>query len=543
MATLPRGYTPLPGSERTPLARARLIGAADPNESILVTVRVRPRNATSGLAATLKAAAAARPSERRYLTREELVAAHGADPADLGKIEDFAHGHGLTVADVDAAERSVKLIGTVAAFSSAFGIDLSRYDYSGGSYRGRTGPIHVPEDLAPLIEGIFGLDDRPQARAHFRRSAPVGAVRPRTGGGSSYTPPQLAKLYSFPTGVTGRGQCIGIIELGGGYRTADIKTYFTGLGIKPLPKVKSKSVDGGHNQPTTADSADGEVMLDIEVAAGVAPGADIVVYFAPNTDAGFLDAVRAAIHDSRNKPSVISISWGAAERFWTTQAMRDMDQAFQEAAALGVTVCCAAGDDGSSDLRGGSDGLLHVDFPASSPYALACGGTRVDANGTIAKEVVWNQGQNGGATGGGISDVFDLPSWQKTAKVPASANPGGRVGRGVPDVSGDADPQTGYQVLVDGQELVIGGTSAVAPLWAGLIALMNEGLGHSAGYLNPVIYGLPVKAKAFRDITSGNNDTTNAGGAYPARRGWDACTGLGSPVGKKLLTALGQASA
>jgi kumamolisin len=113
----------------------------------------------------------------------------------------------------------------------------------------------------------------------------------------------------------------------------------------------------------------------------------------------------------------------------------------------------------------------------------------------------------------------------------------------VPDVSGDADPQTGYQVLVDGQELVIGGTSAVAPLWAGLIALMNEGLGHSAGYLNPVIYGLPVKAKAFRDITSGNNDTTNAGGAYPARRGWDACTGLGSPVGKKLLTALGQASA
>jgi kumamolisin len=539
MAAPPRGYTSLPGSERTPLARARLIGAADPNESVLVTVRVRPRTATAGLAATLKAAAGARTADRRYLSREEFAAAHGADPADLSKVEDFAHAHGLTVAEVNAAERSVKLLGTVSAFGAAFGVDLARYDYSGGSYRGRTGPVHVPEDLAPLIEGVFGLDDRPQARAHFRRSAPVGAVRPRTGGGTSYTPPQLARLYSFPTGVTGRGQCIAIIELGGGYRAADLKTYFSGLGIKPLPKVKSKSVDGGHNRPTGPDSADGEVMLDIEVAGGVAPGAEIVVYFAPNTDAGFLDAVRAAIHDSRNNPSVISISWGAAERYWTVQAMRDMDQAFQEAAALGVTVCCAAGDDGSSDLRGGSDGLLHVDFPASSTYALACGGTRLDAaNGTIAKEVVWNEGQSGGATGGGISDVFDLPSWQKTAKVPASANPGGRVGRGVPDVAGDADPQTGYQILVDGQELVIGGTSAVAPLWAGLIALINEGLGHRAGYLNPVLYGLPATARAFRDITVGNNDTTNNGGAYPARRGWDACTGLGSPVGKKLLTAL-----
>lgn len=541
MATPPRGYTPLPGSERTPLARARLTGAADPNESLLVTVRVRPRNTTAGLAAALKTAADPRPGDRRYMTREEFTAAHGADPADLGKIEEFAQAHGLTVAESNAAERSVKLLGTVAAFSAAFGVDLSRYEYSGGSYRGRTGPIHVPEDLAPIIEGVFGLDDRPQARAHFRRSAPVGVVRPRTGGGTSYTPPQLAKLYSFPTAVTGRGQCIAIIELGGGYRAADLKTYFTGLGIKPLPKVRSKSVDGGHNRPTSPDSADGEVMLDVEVAGGVAPGAEIVVYFAPNTDAGFLDAVRAAIHDQRHQPSVISISWGAAERFWTTQAMRDMDQAFQEAAALGVTVCCAAGDDGSSDLRGGSDGSLHVDFPASSPYALACGGTRLDANGTIAKEVVWNEGQSGGATGGGISDVFDLPSWQKAAKVPASANPGGRIGRGVPDVAGDADPQTGYQVLVDGEELVIGGTSAVAPLWAGLVALMNEGLGHRAGYLNPVLYGLPTTARAFRDIAVGNNDTTGNGGAYPARRGWDACTGLGSPVGKKLLAALGHA--
>ena len=541
MATLPRGYTPLPGSERAPLARARVKGTSDPNESILVTVRVRARNAATGFASALKAAGDPRPGQRRYVTREEFAAAHGADRADLAKIEDFAQAHGLTISEINAAERTVKLLGTVAAFSAAFGVTLSRYDYSGGSYRGRTGPIHVPENLARVVEGVFGLDDRPQARAHFRRRDPVGTIAPRTGGGTSYTPLQLAKLYNFPTGVTGRGQCIGIIELGGGYRAADLKAYFTALGIKPVPKVKSKSVDGGHNHPTSADSADGEVMLDIEVAGGVAAGAEIVVYFAPNTDAGFLNAVHTAIHDSRNQPSVISISWGAAERYWTAQAMHDMDQAFQEAAALGVTVCCAAGDDGSSDLRGGSDGSLHVDFPSSSPYALACGGTRVDSsNGSIAKEVVWNDGQSGGATGGGVSDTFDLPSYQKSAKVPPSANPGAHVGRGVPDVAGDADPQTGYQVLVDGQNMVIGGTSAVAPLWAGLIALMNEGLAQHVGYLNPVIYGLPASARAFRDITSGSNDITNGGG-YQAKPGWDACTGLGSPVGKRLVAALSHA--
>jgi len=192
-------------------------------------------------------------------------------------------------------------------------------------------------------------------------------------------------------------------------------------------------------------------------------------------------------------------------------------------------------------LRQGGAGLRQREIRSRRPSHINHGPQRVSTWSIRAprrREVVWNEGQSGGATGGGISDVFDLPSWQKAAKVPASANPGGRIGRGVPDVAGDADPQTGYQVLVDGQEMVIGGTSAVAPLWAGLVALMNEGLGHRAGYLNPVLYGLPTTTRAFRDIAVGNNDTTGNGGAYPARRGWDACTGLGSPVGKKLLAAL-----
>ena len=356
----------------------------------------------------------------------------------------------------------------------------------------------------------------------------------------SYTPPQLAAAYDFPTNGTGVGQCVAIIELGGGYKPADLKAYFTRLGIKP-PVVKSVAVDGARNHPVgDTASADGEVLLDIEVVGAIAPGATIVVYFAPNTDAGFLNAVSSAIHDSANRPSVVSISWGGPESSWTAQAMRAMDGVFQDAAVLGVTVCCAAGDDGSSDQRGltAENGVLHVDFPASSPFALACGGTRLEATGTPRLETVWNQGRSGGATGGGVSDVFALPAWQRTAGIPPSGNPGHHVGRGVPDVAGNADPATGYLIQVDGQQMVIGGTSAVSPLYAALITLCNEQLGHRAGYLNPLLYGLPQSAAAFQDIRAGDNDISARHGAYAAKEGWDACTGLGSVQGTRLLAAL-----
>jgi len=209
-----------------------------------------------------------------------------------------------------------------------------------------------------------------------------------------------------------------------------------------------------------------------------------------------------------------------------------MDEAFQSAAAMGVTVCVAAGDDGSTD--GVTDGLNHVDFPASSPNVLACGGTELVASGnTITNETVWNEtANNEGATGGGVSDVFPLPSYQSGAGVPPSANPGQHVGRGVPDVAGDADPSTGYVTRVDGQPDVIGGTSAVAPLWAGLIALINESIGKPAGFLNPLLYQDASAGGIFNDITSGNND------AYSAGPGWDACTGLGSPVGSQIAAVL-----
>jgi kumamolisin len=342
----------------------------------------------------------------------------------------------------------------------------------------------------------------------------------------SFDAPQLATIYSFPTGVNGAGQTIAILELGGGYTAADLDAYFSRLGLA-TPQVTAVSVDGGQNQP--GGPADGEVELDIEVAGSIAPGAHIAVYFAPNTDRGFLDALSKAVHDTVRNPSVISISWGGAEASWSQQAMSALDSVMQDAAALAVTVCCASGDAGSSDSV--TDGLAHCDFPASSPHALACGGTKLEATGgSLVSETVWNEPTDG-ATGGGISDVFALPAYQTNAGVPPSANPSGRVGRGVPDVAGDADPATGYNVTVDGRPMVIGGTSAVAPLWAGLIALCNQALGRSAGFIHPMIYR-PAAHSGFHDITSGNN------GAYTARSGWDACTGWGSPVGTALLEAL-----
>src|SRR5262249_55942719 len=299
----------------------------------------------------------------------------------------------------------------------------------------RTGPVHVPDQLADIVEGVFGLDDRPQAKPHLRVRGEHGNVQWH-GTASAFTPPQLATLYDFPARATGSGQCIGIIELGGGYRPTDLARYFTDLNISPAPQAVAVSVDHGKNHPTgNANGPDGEVMLDIEVAGAVAPGARVAVYFAPNTDRGFLDAVTTAVHDKRNSPSVISISWGGPESAWTPQAMQAFDQAFQAAAALGVTICCAAGDDGASD--GVTDGQQHVDFPASSPFALACGGTRVTASGSsLASEVVWNDGPSGGATGGGVSRIFAQPSWQSGAAVPPP--PPSRGGRRVPDVAADA---------------------------------------------------------------------------------------------------------
>jgi kumamolisin len=521
----------LKGSARSVLPGAQNVGPADPNQEIGVTVFLR-RGSEAGQfpsAEQLEAQGAQLPRERKYLSREEFARLHGASTADLERVRAFAAQFGLKILSEDRASRTVKLSGTVEAFNQAFDIDLCRYQHASGAYRGRTGTLFIPADLEAIVQGVFGLDDRPQAKPHFRLRGKGPNVRPRAAAAVSYSPIQVAQAYSFPTGTTGTGQCIGLIELGGGYNASDLSSFFSNLGIT-APKVTAVSVDGATNSPTgDASGPDGEVELDIEVAGAIAPGAQIAAYFAPNTDQGFIDAVTSAVHDAKLKPSIISISWGGPENTWSAQSRNALNAAFQDASTMGVTVLAASGDNGSSD--GSTNGSAVVDFPAASPYVVGCGGTKLKISGSaISSEQAWNElSSNEGATGGGVSEAFALPAFQQSASVPKAPN--GFVGRGVPDVAGDADPESGYNVVVDGQQTVIGGTSAVAPMWAGLLAIINQALGTNAGYINPLLYSDKVES-SFHDVTSGSN------GSYSAGPGWDACTGLGSPDGTALLTAL-----
>ena len=520
---------PLSGSEREPLPGATAVGKADPDERLEVTVLLRRGNSNRFQDQVRKLVN--RDVTGARLSREEFEKQFGADNEDIAAVRKFATAHGLSVVQEHSGRRTVILSGTVAQFDAAFEVDLQQFEHPGGSYRGRVGSVHLPDELRECVEAVLGLDNRPAATPHFRARPVRGNVNWNTKANAptSFTPLQIASLYNFPLG-TGKGECVGIVELGGGERKADLTAYFKSLGIKSSPKVTAVSVDHGKNAPTgDANGPDGEVMLDIEVVGAIVPEATIAVYFAPNTDAGFLDAITTAVHDKKHKPSVISISWGGPESTWTQQSLAAFASDFQAAAVMGITVCVASGDSGSSDgVKGSGD---HVDFPASSPHALACGGTSVHASeNTITSESVWNDGAQGGASGGGASSVFALPAWQDGLEVRRTA--GGTTPltmRGVPDVCGDADPETGYQVRIDGTDTVIGGTSAVAPLWAGLIARINAANGSPAGFVNAKLYGTPT---ALRDITQGNN------GDFAAGPGWDACTGLGSPNGAKIATLL-----
>ena len=506
----------LPFTDRKLPAAARVVGAMPPDEEVRVSVIVK-RKQPLDLA----------DLQGRQLSRTEFASKYGASAEAFDQLRSFASQHGLTVDEGASSleRRTLVLTGTAEQMQQAFGVQLQQVEHDGWHYRIHQQPATMPQDCASMVDAVLGLDTRPQAKSHLRK---LKDLRPAAAVAQSHLPRQVAEIYSFPTDVDGSGETIGILELGGGFTTTDIQQYFQNQNITP-PQVVAVSVDGGTNSPTNPSGADSEVMLDIEVAASVAPAAKIAVYFTPNTDQGFIDALTTAIHDTTHHPSVISISWGGPESNWTQQAMTALDDACQSAAVLGVSITVACGDSGSTD--GVSDGTNHVDFPASSPHVLACGGTKITVSGTkLTHEVVWNdEAQNGGATGGGVSTVFALPTWQQNANVSGATNGGN--GRGVPDVAGDAAPETGYSIEVDGQTEVVGGTSAVAPLWAGLIALLNQKLGKPVGFLNPQIYPL-LGSVAFRDITRGTN------GTYKAGVGWDACTGLGSPVGTSLQAKL-----
>jgi len=537
-------FVPLPGSKRQPLAGSRPAGPVDKSETVSITVRVRSAGDPSELAKRVETESRKPLAERQYLSRQELATQFGAKSSDLDQVEQYAAQHNLRVVSRSAARRSIALRGALGDVLRAFPADVQLYHHSVGTYRGRTGEILIPAELQGVITGIFGFDTRPKKRITHRKRV---SAMDGPGGENGESPAFFAKRYNFPQAsgnvtLDGTGQGIAIIELGGGFQVSDLQTYFSEIG-SPLPTVSSVSVDGADNQP--GQDADGEVMLDIEVAGTVAPKANLVVYFAPNQgDKGFLDAISTAIHDTERKIDVISISWGSPEpdlsEAGATQELQAYSELFTAAAAAGVSVCVASGDHGTATSAAQDwDGKIHVSHPASDPLVLACGGTQIDNNNN---DVVWNDGTpfdtsvaggGGWASVGGISKCFPVPSYQAGIQLPAAVD-GGPVGRGVPDIAMSA---TDYFVRVDSGEGASGGTSAVAPLMAGLIALLNQAKGKDVGFLNPFLYA-NANAGAVHDVTVGTNAITNTTQGYDAGPGWDACTGLGTPDGVGILNLL-----
>ncbi|RQY49127.1 peptidase S53 propeptide [Burkholderia stagnalis] len=530
-------YVTLPGSQKNLLPDSRPAGPVDPSTIASVTVRIRSAGVPDDLVQKAYELATTRLESRNYLTHEELANQYGATKEDLDKIEDFAQQHDLTVVHRSAAERTIVLNGKLGDLLGAFHADVQMYHHAAGTYRGRRGEISLPQELSDIVTGVFGLDTRPKHRAPYRQKSPTQSG-PGNGNGVAAT--EFAKRYNFPQQFDGTGQTIAIIELGGGFRRSDLKAFFNEIGV-PMPQVSSVSVDHAGNHPSTPGSADGEVMLDIEVAGAVAPKAKYVVYFAPNIgDQGFLDAISAAIHDTERKPDVISISWGGPEVSTDRQGLDAYHELFAAAASLGITVCAASGDHGTADLDAQHwDSKIHVDHPSSDDLVLGCGGTQI----TDGKDVVWNdktpfdvnvRGGGGWASGGGVSAAFPVPSYQTKAQIKPVSIDTGNTGRGVPDIAMNA---TNYFTRVDTAELPSGGTSAVAPLTAALIAQLNQGTGKNVGFLNPFLY--ENASSIFNDVTLGTNAIKNTVKGYEAVPGWDACTGLGTPDGTAILNRLG----
>jgi kumamolisin len=567
---------PIHGSQRPATPQAKLVGKSDDSQRIKVSIYVRtnPHPPADSLRA-VEGMNAELPGQRKYLGDDDFNAIYGADPADLDKVVAWVTKHKLTVVDRSVPMRRLQVEGTIGDVSAALGVELKEYEHPKlGHYRGREGEIYVPEDLSDIVTGVFGLDTRPLGHSRLRRgpmapvewetvmSRPTGPAKSRAAATAAvatnpfpgtFFPPQVAQLYNYPGTLNGSGENIAIFAFNGGssgdprggYKLSALQTYFEKVLGGTTPSITDVVVQGpgndpGPDTPTSGNQGDstGEVMLDMCVVGSVAPGAKIFMYFTEFTNQGWVDALHQAIAGN-NQISVISISYGNPEKdpnsAWTQMGVRVVNQAMQAAMAKGITICVASGDDGSSD---GATRGSEVDFPASSPFVLGVGGTKLVASNSstphITSEIVWNELlHDEGAGGGGVSAVFTKPSYQNGVNVPPSANPPHRIGRGVPDVCALADPVTGVVIMnVDGKHLeAIGGTSAAAPLWASLIGRLNQGLNARCGFLNQVLY-TKFPTGVLRDITVGNN------GSYSAGPGWDACTGLGSPDGQKLLKAL-----
>lgn len=537
---------PLPGSEAPQLAAQRVERAVPQEGTARVTVVLRPSD-EARVAAEVAARCGRLPSDRPRASG--LGAGLAAPPEALAAVEGFARTSGLEVVTASAARRHVVLAGSWRALTRAFAVDCAWHRHGEREFLAHDGPVHVSRTLLPHVVAVLGFDRRPVARP--------GAC----GGHASerhLVPPEVAELYDFPRGLDGRGERLGIVLLGGGFQRADLAAFFAGIGGRP-PAIRVIGVDGARNAPADpaairaaleaagiggrpvaplpqeAPAASGgdvhwtlEATLDVEIAGSLVPGAELLVVFAPPTIQGKVHAISRLLA-ARPRPAVLSASWGGFESDYRDQDVRAMEALFLEAAARDVTLCFASGDSGDGTAAFGGPGKAPaVFYPASSPWVLACGGTTLAASGR--RETVWAESLAGHrlGSGGGISRRFARPDWQ--------AGLGGEAGgRRLPDVAAKADIHGGYRIVVGGEQAGMGGTSAAAPLWASLLVRVNQALRRAGcscvGYVTPILYRSEV-ASAQRDIVAGDN------GTYRAARGWDCCTGWGSPRGRELLRAL-----
>ena len=550
----------LKGSELKPAPGTRSRGRVDPTEAVRITLCLRrrpdqpsPPDHTHWMATP--------PLNRKFLSTEEFAAKHGASHADLAAVTRFARDNGLEVVETSVPGRTVVLSGSVGKFSHIFGMTLKHYESDFGAYRGHEGPIRVPNAIADAVTAVFGLDNRRMGARHNSGADPSGAAETN--------PINVAQLYNFPTPADASGQVIGVIEFSGtvppaaGWTQSDIdNTLLTQFGLPksttPIDVPVTGSNSGGVNPDT-----DGEVTLDICVAAAVAPGSTIRVYWgtdqtSPSDWVAVLNAILS--EPAATLPQAVTNSWVLifGDDFLSASQADEVSKKFQDLATIGVTMFSASGDDGAR--AGGRDGKQHVQYPGSDPWLTSCGGTTISTTPSYV-EWVWNdfnpnfpvQPQ---ATGGGVSAVFtgSLPPWQEGVNVPVSMRDGTTIGRGVPDVAGNASVVSGYPIIVDSKLQRLCGTSAAAPLYAELMALITKRLGGRVGFLNPTLY-------AFRDTVCRDvNDLLFAGSpqdngvpawtnpntetlypavtGYPSGPGWDACTGLGVIDGGALLAAL-----
>jgi kumamolisin len=462
------------------------------------------------------------------LSHDAFVYQFGSVKDQMDLVIEWASRNGLTVVNSSQGTATVKVSGTAEQFNSLFGITLKMAKTDNGyDYQTYDGTVTIPTDIDDVVQRVMGFTTKPIVRNSALRYDPAtstNTLSPRAFPTKvAVTPVQVANAYRVPPG-DGYGGCVGILAFTStgyviGYNTTDLNGSFTRIGLTP-PTVVDVLVNGA----TRSETSDAETMLDIYCAGAVVPRAKVVVYTAPNSAQGFLDAVLATSEDTVNMPSAIGISWGGSEA--DVEGQDYLSDAFQACVAVGITCFSAAGDYGASNLE--------PDYPSTNAHQISCGGTALylNANGSWDTETAWT---TDGAGGGGISTFIRLPGWQAglnytTITASETGDPTVLPFRGYPDISAPGDPSTGYQFYLNDTLVQYGGTSAAAPFLAGMLCRLTQLWGRRTSFANALFY---ENTQAFTDIVVGNNRNGYTTG-YTTTAGWDACTGLGSPKGDEI---------